>query len=286
MMKKTLLAVAVSATLFTFDVSANTNARANSATSEATSASVGHRPVAAVKDGKNLLVSGSLMTGETLTIEKFFITDADGDGEGKDGDEANLAKTIADVKWVLVRGTDRKDLAANKAEITIPADAAGGQIEVTYTVRTLTGTPDAAILPTSIILTPGNSGVTGGIDGTITANLASVSIEVEYAADGQPGAAPSDAVNGTDVQGTPVVGSTLKANVQCYSGGIAGECDSSQTFSYRWTMSDSANGPFNTDVGTGQTHQVTGTQQGKFFKVEVTPVTTKSDAPAQKTKRR
>lgn len=52
MMKKTLLAVAVSATLLTFDVSANNNVRANGATSATTLASVAHRPVATPDGGK------------------------------------------------------------------------------------------------------------------------------------------------------------------------------------------------------------------------------------------
>lgn len=287
MMKKTLFAMAVSATLFSLEASANNNVRANGATSATTLPSVGHRPVATAHNGKDLEVSGTLITGEVLTINKFFITDVDGDGEGTDKKEANLNKTITDVVWKLIKDGSETQLAIGTQSLTIPAEAAGGKIQVTYTVRTSTGTPDTAILPSSIILTPANSGATvapgGNVDGTVSAKLANVVIDVLYTTTGA-GQAPSDDINGTDEQGTPVVGSTLKATLTCT---VQSDCDNPETrYDFQWSMGDSASGPFSTKLGSGQTHQVHGSQQGKYFSVDVTPKKNKSDAPLTRAKRR
>lgn len=283
MIKKTLLSVAVSATLFSLEASANNNARANSATSATTQASVGHRPVATPNGGKDLEVSGKLITGEKLTINKFFITDADGDGEGADGKESNFLKTIANVEWRLVKGNSEALLATNSKSLTIPAEAAGGKIKITYKVQTATGTPDTAILPTSVILTPDNSGVeqpNNGTDGTVNAKLTGIKIQVT-----NPNGDPNDKLNGvpddaSDKASIPVVGGTLTAILTC---AVQSDCDG---YNFQWSMGNSANGPFDEKLGTGQTHQVMGDQQGKYFSVEVTPQPTQADVPVSKAKRR
>lgn len=283
MIKKTLLAVAISATLFSLEASANNNPRANGATSAATLASVGYRPVATPDGGKDLLVSGKLITGETLTINKFFITDADGDGEGAGNKEANLARTIKDVKWELVKGGNTTELTANADKsLTIPAEAAGGQIKVTYKVRTAEGTmPFEANDETGIILTLTNSGVTDGSnDGTISAKLAGVTIRVS--------GTPTDELNGTTAAGTPIVGSTMVAELTC---AVESDCANPEAkYDFQWQMADFSTPTIfdnltDTDAIT-MTYQVKGNQQNKLFQVVVTPKTTKSDAPAAKSKRR
>ncbi|MEH5143235.1 ZirU family protein [Enterobacter cloacae] len=297
MIKKTLLAVAISATLFSLEASAN-NTRANGATSAPTAEpSVGHRPVATPDGGKDLEVSGKLITGETLTINKFFITDADGDGEGVGNKEANLAKTLSGtqppgvkpvpgVKWELVKGGNTTELPANADKsLTIPAEAAGGKIKVTYTVHTATGKPDVAHQSTSIILTPANSGdgLEGNADGTVSAKLAGVTIKVN--------GTPTNELNGTTTAGTPIVGSTMEAVLDC---AVDSDCADPETqYDFQWQMADfTAPGVFE-DINkvdypdaTSMTYTVKGTQQNKLFQVVVTPKPTKADAPAAKAKRR
>ncbi|EMK7037467.1 hypothetical protein V9U04_004888 [Salmonella enterica subsp. enterica] len=281
-------------------MSANNNARANGATSAPTAeASVGHRPVATPVGGKDLEVSGTLITGDTLTINKFFITDADGNGEGTDKKEANLAKTLAGtpgssgvtpvpgVKWELVKGGNTTALTANPDNsLTIPAEAAGGKIKVTYTVHTATGKPDVAHQSTSIILTPANSGAglapDGNIDGTVSARLAGVTIKVN--------GTPTNELNGTTTAGTPIVGSTIEAELTC---AVASYCANPETkYDFQWQMADFTTPDVFTDIpdtdpeATSMTYTVKGDQQNKLFKVVVTPKTTKADAPVSKAKRR
>ncbi|MEB2307513.1 ZirU family protein [Citrobacter braakii] len=287
MIKKTLLAVTISATFFSLEASANNNARANSATSATTLASVGHRPVATPDGEKDLEVSGKLITGETLTINKFFITDVDGDGEGAGGKEANLAKTldgtpgssgvpaVSGVKWELVKDGNTTALTANADKsLTIPAEAAGGKIRVTYTVHTATGKPDVANQSTSIILTLANSGVTeGGADGTISARLAGVTIKVN--------GTPTDELNGITTAGTPIVGSTMEAELTC---AVESDCADPETkYDFQWQMDDAVNPTGFTDINhvdypdaRSMTYQVRSNQQNKLFQVVVTPQTTKA----------
>lgn len=298
MIKRTLLAVAISATLFSLEASANNNTRANGAISAPTAqASVGHRPVATPDGGKDLEVSGTLITGETLTINKFFITDADGDGEGTSGKEANLAKTLAGtpgssgvtpvpgVKWELVKDGNTTALTANADNsLTIPAEAAGGKIKVIYTVHTATGKPDVAHQSTSIILTPANSGAGlapgGNIDGTVSAKLTGVTIIVN--------SSPTEELNGTAIAGTPVVGSTLVADLAC---AVTSDCADPETkYNFQWQMADVSTPKDFTNLtdadATSMTYTVKGNQQNKLFQVVVIPKTTKADAPASKAKRR
>lgn len=288
MIKKTLLAVAMSATFISLGASANNNTRANGSDVATTLPSVGYRPIAAPKDGKDLQITGKLITGETLTIDKIFITDADGDGNDSDvAGEASLAKT--DVTWVLVKADSSEvtltHSAGNNKVLIIPAEAAGGKIKVVYTVKTKSGTPDTADAETSIILKPDNSGVTdGSTDGTISAKLTGVTINVIYAASGY-GAAPTDALNGTNVQNTPVTGSTLEAALTC---AVASDCADAETkYDFQWQMADAGTTSF-TDITGAQdmTYKITGTQQNKLFKVVVTPKTTKAGDPVTKAKRR
>lgn len=288
MLKKTLVAVAISASLFSVEALANTNnTRANGAVSESTLPSVGHRPIA-VTTGKSLSVSGKLVTGEKLTIDKIFITDADGDTGDDAGTagEASLSKT--DVKWYLVKGNAAPvlltDTDNNDKTMTLPADTAGGKIEVAYTVKTLTGVPDVAKEEARVTLTPANSGVTvppgGNVDGTVSAKLAGVTIEVTNVK------TPTPDINGEGVTAdTPVVGATLEAKLDCAA---ESNCSVGE-YNFKWSMADAGTTAFSeiTPVGTeAHKHIIQGNQQNKIFKVEVSPITTKSDAPVQKAKRR
>lgn len=293
MMKKTLLAVAVSAMLFTFDVSANSNVRANGAASAPTvKASVGHRPVQLNRDDatkKQVTVTGELTTGATLTLTGVEFSDNENDALSLD----KMAASGDKIKWYLVSSdaeTPSGTPAGEGKAFTVPADAAGKKIKVVYRIYTIDGSvPDAAFLPSTVLLNTATSGVTapggGNTDGTISARLQSVTINVKYAANGQPGAAPSDAINGTDVAGTPVVGATLEAVLACAT---VSDCnDPTSKYDFQWRMAEAGTTSF-TDISgaTNMTYQILGPQQNKLFQVVVTPKTTKADAPVQKTKRR
>lgn len=288
MFKKTLIAVTVTAAFFSFEAAANATTRANSAESAVTAASVGHRPVAAIKDGKNLIVSGKLVTGEKLTINKIFITDADGDtGDTSNSpDEASLTNTIT--KWYLVKDgaadVELTDSDNNHNTMTIPAEATGGKIKVVYTVTTATGTPSVAKDATEVTLTPTNSDVTspgGSVDGTVSAQLSSVTIRVTNVT------APTPDINGDGVTAdTPVVGATLEAILDCAADT---SCDVAQ-YKFKWSMADANTTNF-TEIKPSSTevhkHIIQGNQQNKIFKVEVIPAgSSKADAPAAKVKRR
>ncbi|HCM1923241.1 TPA: hypothetical protein N3A35_003975, partial [Salmonella enterica subsp. salamae serovar 16:m,t:e,n,x] len=93
--KRSLLALAICASVVSVEAVANT--RANDMASSATPASVGHRPTPVVKAEKKLAVSGELTTGSPLQITDVFIEDEDGDLLSLD--KMNNAD---DIKWYLV----------------------------------------------------------------------------------------------------------------------------------------------------------------------------------------
>lgn len=134
---------------------------------------------------------------------------------------------------------------------------------------------------TGIILTLANSGVTeGGADGTVSAKLAGVTIKVN--------GTPTDELNGTTTAGTPIVGSTMVAELACT---VTSDCADPETkYNFQWQMDDATTPAGFTDLtdgdATSMTYTVKGDQQNKLFQVVVTPKTTKADAPASKAKRR
>lgn len=288
MIKRTLLAVAISATLFSLEVSANNNARANGAISAPTAeASVGHRPVQDNRDSTTAAqveVTGELTTGATLTLNNVVFTD-------KERDALDLDKMLASkdkIKWYLVSSDAEVPSGAPAGqgkEFIIPADAAGKKIKVVYRIMTVDGSlPDAAFLPSTVLLNTATSGVTapggGNTDGTISAKLAGVTIKVN--------GTPTDELNGTTTAGTPIVGSTMVAELTC---AVASDCADPETkYNFQWQMADATTPDVFTDLtdadATSMTYTVKGTQQNKLFQVVVTPKTTKADAPASKAKRR
>lgn len=288
MIKKTLLAVAISATLFSLEVSANNNTRANGATSAPTAqASVGHRPVQDNRDSTTAaqaVVTGELTTGATLTLNDVVFTDNEKDALDLDKMVASTDK----IKWYLVSSDAEVPSGAPAGqgkEFIIPANAAGKKIKVVYRIMTADGSlPDAAFLPSTVLLNTATSGVTapggGNTDGTISARLAGVTIKVN--------GTPSDELNGTITAGTPIVGSTMEAELTC---AVASDCAAPETkYDFQWQMDDAVNPTGFTNLtdadATSMTYTVKGNQQNKLFQVVVTPKTTKADAPASKAKRR
>lgn len=293
MIKKTLLAVAISATLFSLEASANNNTRANGATSAPTAEpSVGHRPVQNNRDSTTAAqveVTGELTTGATLTLTGVNFSD-------NEKDVLDLDKMVASkdkIQWYLV-SSDTEDPSGAPAgqgkKFIIPAGAAGKKIKVVYRIMTADGSlPDAAFLPSTVLLNTATSGVTapGGTDtdGTISARLAGVTIKVN--------GTPSDELNGTTTAGTPIVGSTMEAVLEC---AVGSDCDTpeeaNKAYTFRWQMADFTTPDVFTDIpdtdpeATSMTYTVKGTQQNKLFQVVVTPKPTKADAPAAKAKRR
>ncbi|EBY5691696.1 hypothetical protein D5C20_18750 [Salmonella enterica subsp. enterica serovar Enteritidis] len=299
MIKRTLLAVAISATLFSLEASANNNVRANSATSAATPASVGHRPVQLNRssDGINdthrqATVTGELTTGATLTLTGVEFSD----NEKDDLDIDKMVASTENIKWYLVNAKNEVpsgNPAGEGKTFKIPADAAGKKIKVVYRIMTVDGSrPDAAFMPSTVLLNTATSGVTapggGDSDGTISAKLAAVNIKVTNL-----NGAPNDSLNGVphdtpDKENIPVVGGTLTAELTC---AVQSDCDTPEeaknAYTFQWQMADAGTTSFSNIPGaTDISHVVTGTQQNKLFQVVVIPKTTKADAPATKAKRR
>lgn len=254
-------------------LNAMANVRANDMFSQATPATVGHRPVVA-NEAKKLTVTGDLTTGSTLTITDFNFTD-------DDGDKLSINKMVAStdkIKWYIVDNDAAVPTGNPQGEgttFTIPADAGGKKIKVVYRLMTETGTPDSAFLPATVLLTTSSSGVSGDSanDGTISNKLRSVAIKVIN----QSGK-PTDEHNGTDVAGTPVVGGTLEAEIQCAASSAA-DCDVSK-YDFAWEIADvSAPNQF-ASVTNNHTephkYTIKGTEQNKLFRVHVTPKTVKA----------
>ncbi|MGB2535849.1 ZirU family protein [Hafnia paralvei] len=281
--KKTLLAATVSATFFSMQ--ANAELKANSATSEPTLASVGYRPVQTDKGGKKLTVKGNLTTGAQLEITNIAYTDSDGDQLSLD----KMVQSEEGIKWYLVDNNDSAtsgDPAGVGKTFIIPADAAGKKVKVIYRIQTDTGVPSNAFLPTAVLLTKASSGVDGegSADGSITNKLKLVNIEVKYPS-GVSG--PTNELNGNDIQGTPIVGSTLVATLTC-ADDAADVCDV-KNYNFKWQMAENKSSEYIDITPTGDIahqYQIQGTQQNKLFRVLVTPNNSlKSDASAQKNKR-
>lgn len=273
--KKSILALGICATFFSLNTMANT--RANDMVSPATSASVGHRPVATTST-KKLEVSGDLTTGSILHIDNVIFTDVENDTL-----DLNKMNNTEDIKWYVVNSdsdTPSGTPAGTGTAFTIPGDAGGKKIKVVYRIKTGSGNPDSAFLPSTVLLTTASSGVGGdsAIDGTISNKLKSVKINIL-----NESGKPTDELNGTDVAGTPVVGGTLEAILECAASSAA-DCDVSK-YNYTWQIAD-ASAPNNfTDLN--NTHAepnkyiVKGTEQNKLFRVNVTPKSTKV-APTSK----
>lgn len=258
--RKNAIALAIiGSTLF---FSTSVLATVSATTSAETSALVGHRPVDKKEGTTEIKATGVLSPGETVTITEFLYEDKDNDILDKD----ETGKTI---QWYM------KDTAGTKTEITsdkgkmfvtIPADAAGKTLIVTYTLKTATGTPAEAYKATEISLNRTNSGsVTGGgAGGEIGIGapiIKSVSIEVPTT--------PSDEINGTNVAGTPIVGTAIEAKVTCETGTMCTD----DSFDYKWLKDDGA-GNFSAITGeTNKTFTPESNMQGSKFKVEVTPKT-------------
>ncbi len=242
------------------------------ASSSATPASVGHRPVATA-NAKKLAVSGELMTGSTLQIADIFIGDEDGDVLSLD-----KMNNIDDIKWYLVdnEATDPSGTpTATGTAFTIPADAGGKKIKIVYRIKTATGTPDSAFLPTTVLLTSASSGVGGdsATDGTISNKLRSVTIKVV-----NENNKPTPELNGTNDPNTPVVGGTLEAVLECATTAAA-ECEASN-YNFTWQMADAATpdqfNELNNTNAEKHKYIIKGTEQNKLFRVHVTPKTTKA----------
>ncbi|MGL4183158.1 ZirU family protein [Enterobacter ludwigii] len=273
--KKTILALGICATLFSMNTMANT--RANDMVSPATSASVGHRPVATTSE-KKLDVTGDLTTGSILHIDNVYFTDVE-------NDTLDLGKmnNAEDIKWFVVNNdadTPSGTPAGTGTAFTIPGDAGGKKIKVVYRIKTASGNPDSAFLPTTVLLTTASSGVGGdsAVDGTISNKLKSVKINVL-----NESGKPTDELNGTDVTGTPVVGGTLEAVLECAASSAA-DCDVSK-YNYTWQIADASAPNAFTDLNNSHAepnkYVVKGTEQNKLFRVHVTPKSTKA-APASK----
>ncbi|EEA8821039.1 hypothetical protein GMF55_10835 [Salmonella enterica] len=257
--KKSLLALAICASVVSVEAVANT--RANDMASSATPASVGHRPVTTT-NAKKIEVSGELTTGSTLQIADVFIEDEDGDPLSLD----KMNNEAADPS-----GTP----AATGTAFTIPADAGGKKIKIVYRIKTATGTPDSAFLPATVLLTSSSSGVGGdsAADGTISNKLRSVTINVV-----NESGKPTDELNGTNDANTPVVGGTLEAVLEC-AATAAAECEVSN-YNFTWQMADAGTPNKFTDLNNtnAEKHKyiIKGTEQNKLFRVHVTPKTTKT----------
>ncbi|HCL5276887.1 TPA: hypothetical protein N2G40_000078 [Salmonella enterica] len=268
--KRSLLALAICASMVSVEAVANT--RANDMASSATPASVGHRPVATT-DAKKIEVTGELTTGSTLQLDNVFFTDKENDPLA-----LNKMNNADDIKWYLVddEAADPSGTpAATGTAFTIPADAGGKKIKIVYRIKTQTGMPDSAFLPTTVLLTSASSGVGGdsAADGTISNKLRSVTINVV-----NESGKPTDELNGTNDANTPVVGGTLEAVLECATT-AATECEVSN-YNFTWQMADAATPDTFSDLNNtnAEKHKyiIKGTEQNKIFRVHVTPKTAKT----------
>ncbi|HGT6054099.1 TPA: ZirU family protein [Escherichia coli] len=261
--KKLLLTISI-LSLCSTEVLANSHT--NSVLSDSTLVSVGHRPVATT-DIIKLTIKGNLATGDILTITNIGITDVD-------GDLLALNKTTQTVKWYVI-DNESSPLPAKSdgtgTTFTIPADAIGKKIKVEYQIMTddnLTN-PYQAKEKTQVLLTTATSGVTGGQadTGVITGKLTAVSIQVNKN--------PTIDENGTDIAGTPIVGSILTATLTCDTSVEASVCDVSN-YDFQWKIAEAGTDNFVNMSPVGSIpsqHEVQGNQQNKLFRVLVSPKT-------------
>lgn len=225
--------------------------------STATPASVGFKPIAT----NSVTASGALGPNEVITLSSFGLTDTD-------GDLLDTTETMKTVQWYIQDGSTKTDLGSlGDDSVTIPADAAGKQLGLKYTVKTLTGTPNTAHDETDIILTVTNGGnISGGGGGGEIGRGTAVdptAVAVTFTA------APTNALNGT-TNIVPIAGvTTLTADLTCVAGTSCDESD----FTYQWYMVDSADASDQskwTNVGTdSKTYTLGKTDQNKVFVVDV-----------------
>ncbi|WP_410705101.1 ZirU family protein [Citrobacter freundii] len=265
-LKKTLLAISVLTTL----VSMNSMAapRANSLVSDATVATVGHRPVATTSD-KKLTVTGSLLTGETLKITDVAFTDSDAGDETK----LDLTSMTDNIEWFIVEN-DTSALATASGKgltFTIPGTATGKKIKVRYRILTdkKTTNPYEAMEQTVVLLTTTTSGVEGpgSADGTVAGKLTSVTLKAE--------GTPTVELNGTATAGTPIVGKKITAELTCPASVDTKAC-SPESYNFQWQIADNGSSTWTNITPTGgaaHEHVVQGDQQNKLFRVEVSPKT-------------
>lgn len=230
--------------------------------STATPASVGFKPVAT----KSVTASGALGPNEVITLSSFGLTDAD-------GDLLDNAETMKTVQWYIRDGSTKTNLGnLGDDSVTIPADAAGKQLGLKYTVKTLTGTPDTAHDETDITLTVANGGnISGGGGGGEIGRGTAVdptAVAVTFTS------APTDILNGT-ANTVPVAGvTTLTADLTCVAGTSCDESD----FTYQWHMADEAHANDQSKwvkVGTNsKTYTLEKNDQNKVFVVDVVASTT------------
>ncbi|MCU6198640.1 hypothetical protein KWI12_17410 [Citrobacter cronae] len=229
-------------------------------TSTETSALVGHRPVDKKNGATEIKANGVLGAGETITITEFLYED-------KDKDLLDQTETEKTIQWYTKDASGAKtEITAGKGKmnVTIPADATGKSLVVTYTLKTSTGTPAEAFKATEITLNRTNAdaitgGGAGGEIGMGSPIIASVSINVPTT--------PTTEINGTDVAGTPIVGTAIEAQVTCDKGTVCAD----DSFDYKWLKDDGA-GNFSEITGeTNKTFTPDTGMQGRKFKVEVTP---------------
>ncbi|ECN9266976.1 hypothetical protein ZL58_23515 [Salmonella enterica subsp. enterica serovar Typhimurium] len=256
--KKTSIALAIIGS--TLIVNNSALAAVASTTSTETSALVGHRPVDKKDGAIEIKANGVLGPGETITITDFLYED-------KDSDLLDQTETQKTVQWFTKDATGAKtEITSGKGNmsVTIPADATGKFLVVTYTLKTSTGTPAEAYKATEITLNRTNTdnitgGGAGGEIGMGTPIITSVTINVPTT--------PTDEEHGTTVAGTPIVGMAIEAEVTCDKGTVC-EADS---FDYKWLKDDDA-GNFSEITGQNSTtFMPTADMQGRKFKVEVTP---------------
>ncbi|MFU1868055.1 ZirU family protein [Citrobacter portucalensis] len=260
-MKKIFLTISI---LSMCSVEVLANSRTNSVLSDSTLPSVGHRPEP-TSDIKKLTISGSLTTGETLTITDIGMTDVD-------GDLLAMERTTQSVKWYLVDNDasplpEKPDGSGGK--FTIPSGAAGKKIKVEYQIMTDENStnPDQANEKNQVLLTTATSGVTGGQadTGLIIGKIATVRIQVNKT--------PTIDENGTDIAGTPIVGSILTAILTCDASVDASACDISN-YDFQWQIAEAGTDNFVDMISVGgvpSQHQVQGSQQNKLFRVMVSP---------------
>jgi hypothetical protein len=260
--RKKALALAILASSATFGSVA---AYATTVTSQAeTLPAVGHRPVAKVDGNTVIKATGVLTSGGSITITEFLYEDAN-----KDALDVNA--TAGTLEWYLqeVNNPNQRTQIAGSAgnmTVNIPANAGGKQLVAVYKLQTQTGNPIEAHRNTEVVFTRINAGsVTGGgSNGEIDMGAPIIS-DVEIILDSKP----SDAINGTDVRNTPIVGETvLTAKVVCEAGTLCAD----DNFDYQWLMDDGNGGAFSEiQNANAKTFTPSHDMQGRKFKVQATP---------------
>lgn len=262
--KKKALVLAILASSATFGAAAVYATPVTSQTE--TLPAVGHRPVAKVDGNTVIKATGTLTSGGTIEIKEFLYEDVNNDAL----DTNETAKTL---QWYLQEANNPQQRtpiagAAGNLTVQIPANAGGKQLVAIYRLKTQTGSPIEAFQDTEVVFTRTNAdGVTGGgSQGEIDMGAPIISqVNINLTSN------PTDAINGTDVANTPIVGETLlTAEVVCEAGTMCGDDD----FEYQWLMDDGKGGAFS-EVPGAEAKKKTFTpqhdMQGRKFKVQATP---------------